>query len=128
MADPDRKHCVECGEQIRVRAEICPHCGVRQPMFTSTGGWDPARVWNQNKLAAGLCGILVGGFGIHKFILGMPIPGAIMLIVTLIAAPLTCGWGYIPMGIIGAIEGIMYLTKSEEQFHRDYVVEKREWF
>lgn len=27
---PDEKHCHECGEIIRAKAEICPKCGVRQ--------------------------------------------------------------------------------------------------
>jgi RNA polymerase subunit RPABC4/transcription elongation factor Spt4 len=26
----DEKYCSECGEIIRLKAEICPHCGVRQ--------------------------------------------------------------------------------------------------
>lgn len=28
---PDEKHCHECGEIIKAKAEICPKCGVRQP-------------------------------------------------------------------------------------------------
>jgi predicted Zn finger-like uncharacterized protein len=27
----DEKYCVECGNIIRARAELCPNCGVRQP-------------------------------------------------------------------------------------------------
>ena len=77
-----------------------------------------------NKLAAGICGILLGSLGIHKFILGLTTPGIIMLLVSL----LTCGIGAIPMGIIGLVEGIIYLTKSDEEFYRLYGVEKKEWF
>lgn len=33
---PDEVYCIECGEIIRERAEICPECGVRQP--TASGG------------------------------------------------------------------------------------------
>ncbi len=32
------------------------------------------------------------------------------------------------MDVIGIIEGIMYLTKSDEEFHRVYIAGKREWF
>ncbi|MFO0927262.1 MAG: NINE protein [Gemmataceae bacterium] len=53
------------------------------------------------KVAAGICGILIGALGIHKFILGMTTPGLIMLLVSI----LTCGLGALPMGIIGLIEG-----------------------
>jgi TM2 domain-containing membrane protein YozV len=76
------------------------------------------------KVAAGVCGILIGGLGIHKFILGLTTPGLIMLLVTL----LTCGIGGIVMGPIGLIEGIIYLTKSDEEFYQTYIVGKKAWF
>lgn len=79
---------------------------------------------NSQKVAAGICGILIGGFGVHKFILGMTGPGLIMLLVTF----LTCGIGGIVMHIIGIIEGVIYLTKPDEEFYRMYVVEKKGWF
>ena len=77
-----------------------------------------------NKLAAGICGILVGSFGVHKFVLGYTTSGLIMLLVTL----LTCGFGGIVMHVIGLIEGIIYLTKSDEEFVRIYVDGRKEWF
>jgi TM2 domain-containing membrane protein YozV len=76
------------------------------------------------KLAAGLCGILIGGLGIHKFILGCTTAGVITLLITL----LTCGLGGAVMGVIGIVEGIIYLTKSDEEFHRTYIAASREWF
>ena len=77
-----------------------------------------------NKVAAGICGILLGALGIHKFILGLTTPGLIMLLVSL----LTCGLGAIPMSIIGLIEGIIYLTKSDKEFYEIYVEGKKGWF
>jgi TM2 domain-containing membrane protein YozV len=76
------------------------------------------------KIAAGLCGILLGSLGIHKFVLGYTTPGIIMLLVTL----LTCGLGAIIMYPIGLIEGIIYLTKSDQDFYQTYVVGRKEWF
>jgi hypothetical protein len=32
------------------------------------------------------------------------------------------------MGIIGLIEGILYLTKSDEEFVSTYITNKRGWF
>jgi len=32
------------------------------------------------------------------------------------------------IGVIGLIEGIIYLTKSDEDFYHDYAIKKREWF
>ncbi len=78
---------------------------------------------SSTKLAAGLCAIVVGGLGVHKFILKMNTPGIIMLAVTLF----TCV-GAVVMPIIGIIEGIVYLTKSDEEFYETYMVGKKEWF
>lgn len=77
-----------------------------------------------NKIAAGLCGILLGSIGVHKFVLGLTTPGIIMLLVSL----LTCGLGTMITGPIGLIEGIIYLTKTDEEFYELYAIEKREWF
>lgn len=77
-----------------------------------------------NKIPAGICGILLGGFGVHKFILGYTGAGLIMLLVSV----LTCFAAYPVLYIIGLIEGIIYLTKSDEEFVRIYVDGHKEWF
>lgn len=79
------------------------------------------------KTAAGICGILLGGFGVHKFILGYTTEGAIMLIGWLVGLVL-CGLPSLAMVIIGLIEGITYLTKSDEEFIRTYISSKKGWF
>jgi TM2 domain-containing membrane protein YozV len=76
------------------------------------------------KIPAGIFGILLGSLGIHKFILGYTGAGLIMLLVTV----LTCGIGGIVMHLIGLIEGIIYLCKPDEDFVREYVERRREWF
>ncbi|MBW3539301.1 MAG: TM2 domain-containing protein [Planctomycetes bacterium] len=118
------KYCHTCGQVIDYRAEICPHCGVRQPVGRDVGADPEIRQAAGNKVAAGLCGILLGPLGIHKFILGFTSAGLVMLLVSI----LTCGLGAIPMAIIGLVEGIIYLTKSDEDFYETYIVEKRSWF
>jgi len=77
-----------------------------------------------NKIPAGICGILLGGLGIHKFILGYTGAGIIMLLVTV----LTCGVAGVVIHLIGLIEGIIYLCKSDEEFVRIYVDGRKEWF
>jgi TM2 domain-containing membrane protein YozV len=84
----------------------------------------PGSAASNNKVAAGVCAILIGSLGIHKFILGMTAPGLIMLLVTV----LTCGFGGIVMHLIGLVEGIIYLTKTDAEFHQIYEVGKRPWF
>jgi TM2 domain-containing membrane protein YozV len=76
------------------------------------------------KMAAGICGILIGALGIHKFVLGYTTEGGIMLA----ASVLTCGIASPIMGIIGLIEGITYLTKSDREFIDTYVNSKKGWF
>ena len=76
------------------------------------------------KVLAGILGIILGGFGVHKFILGYQKEGIIMLVISVV----TCGFGYTVIGIIGLIEGIMYLTKSDEEFVDTYITNKKPWF
>lgn len=79
---------------------------------------------SSKKIAAGICAILLGALGIHKFILGYTTEGLIMLLVSI----LTCGIGGAVMGIIGLVEGIIYLTKTDEEFVNAYIVNKKGWF
>ena len=46
----------------------------------------------------------------------------------LLVSILTCGLGAIPMSIIGIIEGIMYLMKSDDDFYQMYGMKKKGWF
>ena len=80
------------------------------------------------KIPAGICGIILGGLGVHKFILGYNVAGVIMLLVTVVGGFFTCGatWGV--MHLIGLIEGIIYLTKTDDEFVHTYVDGRKEWF
>jgi TM2 domain-containing membrane protein YozV len=60
----------------------------------------------KSKVTAGILGILLGDLGIHEFYLENIGLGILML--------LFC-WTAIP-GIIGLIQGIIYLSESDEQF------------
>ena len=79
---------------------------------------------SNKRLAAGLLAIFLGSFGVHKFVLGYNTAGLIMLLVTV----LTCGVAGFVMGVIGIIEGIIYLTKSPEEFDSIYLQNSKEWF
>ena len=78
----------------------------------------------KNKIAAGLLAILLGGLGIHKFYLGCTKAGVITLLVSL----LTFGIGAVVMQIIGLIEGIIYLTKPDDEFEFVYGEGGKSWF
>jgi TM2 domain-containing membrane protein YozV len=125
--------CTKCGAQNEDFAQTCSQCqtplpatGSYQPIQPPTPAYGDAPVqdWKQlgaeKKMVAGICGILLGGFGVHKFILGYTTEGIIQIVITCV----TCGIG----GVVGVIEGIIYLTKSDEEFVRTYIQNKRGWF
>ena len=76
----------------------------------------------KSKIAAGILAILLGSLGIHKFYLGYTGAGIIHLVLTIlvITAPISA--------VIALIEGIIYLTKSDEDFNNTYVANKKSFF
>ena len=71
------------------------------------------------KIPAGICGILLGQFGVHKFIMGFPRAGLVMVGVTIVGYALACihigVWMIAAMHIIGAIEGIIYPLQERQR-------------
>lgn len=82
----------------------------------------------KNKTTAGVLAILLGAFGVHKFYLGDTTAGAITLAISLGAGLLTCGAATFVMSVIGIIEGIIYLSKSDSDFQQTYVLGRKSWF
>lgn len=126
------RYCTKCGAVNDDTAQNCISC---QAPLSVVGGYQPMQSVNQGqsgpmtdwkamgadkKLVAGICGILLGAWGVHKFILGYTTEGIIQIVITLV----TCGIG----GIVGIVEGIIYLTKSDEEFVRTYIQNKKGWF
>lgn len=106
----NEKYCVECGSIINVKAEICPKCGVRQPVLHLHSKNNIALSGGRSRLGASLFAIFLGGLGIHKFYLGETDKGIIYL--------LLC-WTFIP-AIIGFVEGIILLSMTDNDFHQKY--------
>lgn len=75
------------------------------------------------RILSGWCALLLGAFGLHKYILGRNTQGTIVLVATIA----TCGIAAPVLWILGLVEGIVYLTRTNEQFHRQYVVKKKGW-
>lgn len=147
--------CTKCGAQNSDFAQTCLQCQAALPSISGQrttyqpqtdyqtpyqSGYEPIQPptpfynqpavqdWKQagadKKIIAGILGIVVGGFGIHKFVLGYQREGIIMLLVSLLSCFTLAG----VMHVIGIVEGIIYLTKSDEEFARMYVQNKRGWF
>lgn len=98
----DEQYCSSCGNVIKSEAEICPECGVRQQTQANSG---------KDRTTTAILALLLGGLGAHHFYLGNTVRGVLYLIFV---------WTFIP-AIVGLIEGIIYLTKSDEEFHQKYV-------
>ena len=94
------------------------------PLYAQPQTDDWQKAGADKKIIAGILGIVVGAFGIHKFVLGYQKEGLTMLLVSILSCGTLAGF----MHVIGIIEGIMYLTKSDEEFVRTYVHGKKGWF
>lgn len=84
--------------------------------------WNGAKPFPQEnkKVLAGVLALVFGSLGIHKFILGYTKEGLIQIGISVV----TCGIG----GVVGFVEGIIYLTKSDDEFYQTYQVGKKGWF
>ena len=76
------------------------------------------------RIVASIVAILFGSLGIHKFILGYQKEGIIMLVVSLLSFGFLAGL----VALVGLIEGIIYLTKSDEEFYQTYQIGSKPWF
>ncbi len=98
-----KNYCQNCGQPIDPNAVACPKCGyAATPVQPATAAKE-----GKSKLAAGLLGIFLGGWGIHNFYLGFTGKAIAQIIVTIV----TCGIG----ALWGFIEGIMILAGSIKQ-------------
>jgi TM2 domain-containing membrane protein YozV len=125
--------CSRCGSQADASAQFCRNCGTQlatqsfsQPgyAYVNPPPMELQSMGADKKLSAGICGIVLGSLGIHKFILGYRNEGLIMLLATV----LTCGLAGIITGTVGLVEEIIYLTKTDGDFVRTYIQNKRPWF
>ena len=79
-------------------------------------------VAKKSKTVAGWLAFILGGLGAHKFYLGYTGAGIahLALSLTIIGAPVNA--------LICIAEFLIYMTKSDEEFHQTYVVNKRRFF
>ena len=93
--------CHNCGQPVQPGSAVCLICGVATQ--NTVAGPDA-----KSKMAAGLLGIFLGGFGVHNFYLGYTGKAVAQLLITL----LTCGFGAVVSSVWGIIEGVLILTGS----------------
>lgn len=123
--------CPACKTQNVNSRGRCTNCGSMlgaSPMpMQPYGAYAPKPPGADKKIAAGICGLLLGSFGVHKFILGYTTEGVIM-VVTWVLGLFLCGIPSLVINIIAIVEGITYLTRSDEEFSQTYILGKKGWF
>ncbi len=115
---PNKKHCYACAAILDVRAELCPKCGVRQPVLPGAMPMSmqlvpaapPVPMTTKHKTSAALLALFLGGIGVHKFYLGQTGAGIVYL--------LFC-WTFIP-GLIAFVEALLLFGMSEADFARKF--------
>jgi len=99
----------------------------QQPYYQQQPYASVART-DKDRVVAGVLGILLGSLGIHKFYLGYRNEGLIMLLVSIIGGCITFGIAPAAMAVIGIVEGVIYLMKSQPEFEQIYVFARKGWF
>jgi TM2 domain-containing membrane protein YozV len=120
----EAKFCQSCGKPTQPNQVLCTQCGAAL-VARGSGGAGAA---NSKKVAAGLLALLLNCLGVHKFYLGYTAEGVIMLVVSVAGGILLCGMPTIVFSVIGIVEGVIYLTKSDDEFERIYIQGRRGWF
>lgn len=87
----------------------------------------------QRRIPAALFALLLfGPLGSHKFYLGQTTAGGVMLTSSAVGILGACLMFPLLLllvtSTIALIEGIIYLTKTDEQFFEDYAVRRKQWF
>jgi len=90
--------CKNCGKEIDDKASVCVNCGVSVIQ--------PNQSLDKSRITAGIFALLLGGLGVHKFYMGKIGMGILYLVFC---------WTFVP-SIVGFIEGIVFLTESDESF------------
>lgn len=118
--DPGARECKFCGEKLaqqqvnqQANQSVPQPAPQPQPVYIQQPAPQPVYVtainpaWPvKSKIVAGILALLLGGLGIHKFYLGKIGMGILYLCFC---------WTGVP-GVIGFIEGIIYLLSNDENF------------
>jgi hypothetical protein len=97
-------------EPVRVRASR-PWPRLRLQIRPST--------WPRSRVAAGLLGIFLGAFGLHRMYLGYWRRGLTMLAITVVGGFFTLGLAALAMALWGFTEGLLVLSVHRGRYARD---------
>lgn len=93
-------YCLNCSNRFPNSTRFCPACGARNLLY----------VEHKDRVTAGLLAVMFGWLGFHKFYLRQYGQGIAYLVFF---------WTIVP-GVLGLVEGIRFLTMSDERFWVKY--------
>jgi TM2 domain-containing membrane protein YozV/DNA-directed RNA polymerase subunit RPC12/RpoP len=83
-------------------------------------------IFKHSRITLAIIAFILGALGIHKFMMGFPKEGLMMIGVCIFCAPFFIG--LIAMTVVGIIEGAIYIGMDDDEFHQKYEVERADWF
>ena len=101
--------------------------GAATSIYAEAPAVAAAPTGDKSKIVAGILALFLGAFGVHKFYIGCTTAGVIMLVVWLLGLVIL-GIPSLIIGIIAFIEALIYFFKSDADFDRIYVKNKKCWF
>jgi len=107
----EKKFCHNCGVDVNANQAMCIKCGVSLKAGAAYNGM-------KKKTIAGICALVVGGLGVHKFYHGSWGWGILYILLF---------WTWIPM-VLALIEGITYLTMDESLYDAKYNIAEKSAF
>jgi TM2 domain-containing membrane protein YozV len=123
----EKKFCGNCGVKTEDNQAICVKCGVSLSTIKQSKGLTP-------KIITVLFCFFLGFLGAHKFYLGYKKEGYIIMLAPFLSFLLVFVFrmyevGFIPLliYIIVPIEFFIYLFKSDEDFEKTYIQNKKGW-
>ena len=92
----------------------------------------PQYTQDNKRILTGVLAILLGSLGVHKFVLGYNNEGFIILAITALGYITLCvlvgAFVLTATSLLGLVEGIIYLTKTDAEFYEIYQRNKKPWF
>lgn len=136
------KHCIECGETIIRKADVCVKCGCSQlsneinyckecggkvnpkAIICVNCGCSTRKVNNniksKNRYVAAILAFFLGGLGIHEFYIDNKGKGIMLLLFCLVGGVITYGISSAICWIIALVDMIKFLMMTDEEFSNRY--------
>ena len=108
--------CRVCGNPLQSGAVFCNKCGTGTAENTgyapNYGAQNAPTAGGKSKMAAGLLGIFLGGFGVHNFYLGYTKKAVLQLVISLISIVLSFVLGFIGGLLLSVIVGVLFIIPA----------------